>query len=79
MPLSQIFNMANMLLNAIRVNKILAKISKFTVFANIIDECMYSGKTIWTQIRVQHGSALFDQEGSKTFQQTTKADNFCCD
>ena len=25
------------------------------------------------------GSILFDQEASKTFQQTTKADNFCCD
>ena len=27
---------------------------------------------------VWSGSSLFDQEASKTFQQTPKADNFCC-
>ena len=31
MPLSQNFNVANMSLNAIRENKILAKVSEFTV------------------------------------------------
>ena len=32
MPLSRIFNVANMSFNAIRGNKILAKISEFTVY-----------------------------------------------
>ena len=34
MPVSRIFNVANISLNSIRENKILAKISGFTVFAD---------------------------------------------
>ena len=49
----------------------------FTVFANIIDYCNSRGKQCGS--RSDTGSTLFDEEASKTFPWTTKADDICCD
>ena len=57
MPLSRIFNVTNMSLNAIRKNKILAKISKFTMFPHfMVTEPLEpgpDGKLISTEERIQ--------------------------
>ena len=54
------------------------------IFTNIIDECKLEANGVDPDETapvgaVLSGFTLFDQEASKTFQQTTKADNLCCD
>ena len=51
------------------------------IFANIIDQCKCRSKDDDPDLTVQSGSLLYDHIGlnpSKTFQQMTKADDFCC-
>ena len=48
------------------------------IFANITD-CKFRGKQFGPRSDCSCSSRLFDQEASNTFQQTTKADDFCCE
>ena len=56
----------------------------FHIFDNLIGLCKYRGKQCGPRSDCCRGSSLIliyavCREASKTFQQTIKADNFCCD
>ena len=44
MPCSQLFYVTNVSFNAIRGNKILAKISEFTVYSSALQTSLYHGR-----------------------------------
>ena len=51
------------------------------IFANIMTNVSVEAKSDDTDLTVQSSSLLYDHIGlnpSKTFQQMTKADDFCC-
>ena len=62
-PLTRIFNVANMCFNAIRVNKILAKISEFTACYNVYQDQdqLYFGNWLWCYRQFQW-TIRFDDE-----------------